>query len=109
MSLQPWQRANILAAVNYLRDLINVRGGDPRADALCLGLFEVLEPTRRTARLQREGAQAAKAAAVTGYERRAGMERRIVGDRRRRNVGRPAGERRSGRDRRSGGDRRSTS
>jgi hypothetical protein len=107
MTFEPWQRASVLAAVNYLRDRAGAGGGDPHADALYRGLLEVLEPGRRTARLQREAAQSAKSAAVAGRERRSAADRRAGADRRRRDSGRPGGERRSGGDRRTGGDRRS--
>jgi hypothetical protein len=103
MSIEPWQRASILAAANYLK--ATGVTGDARAQALCQGLLEVLEPSRRTIRLQKESAESAKAAAVAGHDRRA-ADRRRVPDRRKRNVGRPGGERRSGHDRRSGRDRR---
>jgi len=114
MIFEPWQRAGILAAVNYLRDQSRAGAGDPRAEALYHGLLEVLEPGRRASRLQRESAQAAKAAAVAGRERRGSTDRRAGIDRRRRDS-EPAGigwsgpERRSGRDRRAGRDRRSAS
>jgi hypothetical protein len=104
MSLQPWQRANILAAANYLRELGAVTSGG-RPEVIHQGLLEVLDPARRVTRLQREMASAAKAAANMGQERRFGRDRRL-GDRRKRNVGRAAGERRASSERRSGTDRR---
>jgi hypothetical protein len=103
MSLQPWQRANILAAANYLRELgATTSGGRP--EVIHQGLIEVLDPARRVTRLQREMASAAKAAANMGQERR--MRDRRQGDRRKRNLGRAAGERRAPAERRSGTDRR---
>jgi len=106
MSLQPWQRANILAAANYLRELKTAGSGNVRTDVLQQGLLEVLDPARRIARLQREMAAAAKAAAIGGQERRAGRERRRI-DRRKVSLGRAEGDRRqAGRDRRRGADRR---
>jgi hypothetical protein len=104
MSLQPWQRANILAAANYLRELGAATSGG-RPEVIHQGLLEVLDPARRVTRLQREMALAAKAAATMGQERRAGRDRR-QSDRRKTNLGRAAGERRAGFDRRSGTDRR---
>lgn len=103
MSIEAWQRANILAAANYLK--ATGATGDARAQALCQGLLEVLEPGRRLARQQREAAQAAKLAAFAGRDRRA-TDRRRSSDRRKRSLGRPEGERRSGLDRRTGQDRR---
>jgi hypothetical protein len=103
MSLQPWQRANILAAANYLRELgAKTSGGRP--EVIHQGLIEVLDPARRVTRLQREMASAAKAAANMGQERR--MRDRRQGDRRKRNLGRATGERRAPAERRSGTDRR---
>ncbi len=114
MTFEPWQRASILAAVNYLRDRASPGGEDPHADALYRGLLEVLEPGRRASRLQRESAQAAKAAAVAGQERRRSADRRAGADRRKRDsgpssIGWSGSDRRSGRDRRAGRERRSAS
>jgi hypothetical protein len=106
MSLQPWQRANILAAANYVREVNAAGSGDTRTAAIHQGLLEVLDPARRVARLQREMAAAAKAAAGADQERRGGRERRHS-DRRGGNIGRPAGDRRASRERRAGRDRRS--
>lgn len=53
MSLTPWQRTNILGAVNYLMDASRI-SSDHRAEVLALGLMEVLDPSRRFVRLQRE-------------------------------------------------------
>ena len=61
MTLTPWQRTNLLAAFNYLKDLARA-SKDARSGQLAQGLYEVLDPTRRTIRLQREAAQAATAA-----------------------------------------------
>jgi hypothetical protein len=48
-----WQQAKIQAAVTYLRD--HMKGeANPRVKAIYEGLIEVLEPARRTVRLQRE-------------------------------------------------------
>jgi hypothetical protein len=107
-----WQRANIQAAVTYLRD--HMKGeADPRVKAIYEGLIEVLEPARRTVRLQREATEAAKASvpvAVT-RERRQRIERRgSRSDRRLVNLGPPGGiERRASGDRREGRDRRGRS
>jgi hypothetical protein len=74
MSLTPWQRSNILGALNYLRELARTKA--PRADVLAQGLAEVLEPSRRAIRLQREAAQSAVAGAASGHERRTNADRR---------------------------------
>jgi hypothetical protein len=98
-----WQRASVLAAAQYLRDVVAGRPGDVKAQAVYEGLLEVLEPARRTIRQQRELTEAARLS-VMSREKRAGRERRR-GDRRRVNLGSPVGDRRKG-DRRAGRDRR---
>lgn len=99
-----WQRANVLAAVQYVRSIVSRSPDDARARAIYQGLLEVLEPARRVIRQQRELSDAARSS-VTLREKRAGRERR-ADDRRRVSLG-PAGvgERRKT-VRRSGGDRR---
>jgi hypothetical protein len=94
-----WQRANVQAAANYLRERITAGADDPRSKAVYEGLLDVLDPARRTARLQRESAASAKSAVTV----QAARERRnhASRERRRANAGPPAGvERRAGRDRR---------
>lgn len=96
--LQPWQRETLLAAAAFLREQYGNPPADAKAKAVYEGLLEVLDPARRTVRLQREQAAAAKAVAA---ERRAGRDRRGT-DRRKANLGPPGGvERRRG-ERRSG-------
>jgi hypothetical protein len=104
-----WQQANIQAAAAYLRERISAGATDPRTKAVYEGLLDVLDPPRRATRLQREAAQAAKAAVVVQAQRdrRARAERRSHRDRRLVNLGPPDGvERRHTPDRRSGKDRR---
>ena len=108
--LQGWQREAILKAAQLLRD----RFGNPPVDAQARmahdGLLEVLDPARRTVRLQRELSEATrKASLTTPRSERRGKERRAR-DRRKVNLGPPPGmserrnaERRSGRDRRNTG------
>ncbi len=102
-----WQRINIQAAVTYLRD--HAGAHDARVKTIYEGLIDVLEPARRTVRLQREAAGAAKASvpvAVT-RDRRQRIERRGRSDRRLVNLGPPGGtERRGSSERRGGSDRR---
>jgi hypothetical protein len=98
-----WQRANVLAAAQYLRDIVARRPDDAKGSAVYEGLLEVLEPARRTIRQQRELSEAARLSVMT-REKRTGVDRRR-GDRRRVNLGSPAGERRKG-DRRGARDRR---
>ena len=104
-----WQQASIQAAAAYLRERMAAGATDPRTKAVYEGLLDVLDPPRRTARMQRESAQAAKAAVAVQVER----DRRTAIDRRSRRSRRlvirsaPQGiERRRTSDRRSGRDRR---
>ncbi len=104
-----WQRANIQAAVAYLRERISAGATDARTKAVYEGLVEVLDPNRRTQRMQREMASAATASVPVHAtrERRNTIDRRAHTDRRKASVGPPTGvERRIGRDRRTGRDRR---
>lgn len=104
--LQGWQRDAILKAAQLIRD----RFGNPPVDAQARqahdSLLEVLDPARRTVRLQREMSEATRKAALTERAERRARERR-ANDRRKTNVGPPPGmpDRRKG-DRRAG-DRRS--
>ena len=63
--LQSWQREAILKAAQLLRD----RFGNPPVDAQARsahdGLLEVLDPARRTVRLQKELSEATRKAALT--------------------------------------------
>ena len=99
-----WQRANVLAAAQYLRDIVSRSPDDLKAQSVYQGLLEVLEPARRAIRQQRELSEAARSS-VTLREKRAGAERRRI-DRRRVNLGPPAGVERRKTERRSGRDRR---
>ena len=104
--LQGWQRESILKAAQLLRD----RFGNPPVDAQARsahdGLLEVLDPSRRTVRLQKELSEATRKATMTERAERRARERR-ASDRRKVNLGPPPGtpERRQG-ERRTGGDRR---
>jgi len=94
-----WQRANVQAAANYLRERIATGADDVRSKAVYEGLLDVLDPSRRTARLQRESAASAESAVTvqTARERRSQANR----DRRRAHASPPGGvERRAGHDRR---------
>src|SRR4029450_11160922 len=62
MTLTPWQRTNIIAASSYLKDIGRL-GQNPQPQLLAQGLMEVLEPSRRTIRLQREAAQSSASGA----------------------------------------------
>jgi hypothetical protein len=99
-----WQRANVLAAAQYLRDVVTRRPDDVKAHSVYDGLLDVLEPARRTIRQQRELSDAARLS-VMSREKRTGSERRR-GDRRRVNLGSPSGGERRKTQRRTGRDRR---
>jgi hypothetical protein len=103
-----WQRANIQAAAAYVRERISGGADDSRTRAIHEGLLDVLDPTRRTLRLQREAAESAKAAIViqAARDRRAQMDRRGRRDRRLVNLGPPSGAERRAGERRAGKDRR---
>jgi hypothetical protein len=101
-----WQRANTQAAAGYMREAISKNPSDARAKAIYEGLLDMLEPTRRAVRVQRELATAAKAAAVV-RRTRAARERRAASDRRAVNLGNATGAERRKVDRRTGRDRRS--
>ena len=100
--LQGWQREAILKAAQLMRD----RFGNPPVDAQARSahdaLLEVLDPARRTVRLQRELSEATRKAALTEKTERRQKERRAT-DRRKANLGPPTGvpERRKG-ERRAG-------
>jgi len=105
-----WQHTNIQAAAAYLRERIAAGAVDARTKAVYEGLLEVLDPTRRAARVQRQNAEAAKAAVAVQAERdrRNERDRRGHSDRRLVSLGPPQGvERRRGTERRGGRDRRS--
>ena len=94
----------------YLRERMSAGAIDSKTKAVYEGLLDVLDPTRRATRMQRESHSSAQAAATVkrARERRASSDRRGTPiDRRRLNVGSPTGaERRAGSDRRAGRDRR---
>ena len=88
--LQSWQREAILKAAQLLRDRFGNPPADPQARAAHDGLLEVLDPARRTVRLQRELSEATRKAALTEKTERRARERRAK-DRRKANLGPPPG------------------
>ncbi len=94
-----WQRTSVQTAAAYMRELIASGADDVKTKAVYEGLLDVLDPTRRTARMQRESAASAKAAVVVQTAR----ERRNRTERRRLALATPPGgvERRRGRERRN--------
>jgi hypothetical protein len=104
-----WERANIQAAASYLRERMTQGAIDAKTKAVYEGLLEVLDPTRRATRVQREMSAAAKSAVTvqaTNRQRRAAAERRRKEDRRKLNLGSPTGTERRTVNRRTGRDRR---
>ena len=104
-ALQGWQRANVLAAANCMREQIARTPDDAKLIAAYEGLLDLLDPARLVARRQREQATAARQAAAAIKTERRRSERRAA-ERRKANVGPPGSERRIGAERRSGRDRR---
>lgn len=106
-ALQGWQRTNVVAAANCLREQIARTPDDPKLRAAYEGLLDLLDPSRLLARKQRQMADAARQAATALRNERRTNERRANADRRKRNLGPPPPgiERRKG-ERRTGADRR---
>jgi hypothetical protein len=71
-----WQRASVQTAAAYMRELIASGADDVKTKAVYEGLLDVLDPTRRAARIQRESAESAKAAVVVQKARDAAGWRR---------------------------------
>jgi hypothetical protein len=103
-ALQGWQRTNVVAAANCLREQISRTPDDQKLRGAYEGLLDLLDPSRLLVRKQREMAEAARqAAAAIKAERRTQDRRRT--ERRKANLGPPGPERRST-ERRTGADRR---
>ena len=100
-----WQRASVLAAAQYLGDVVSRSPRDTKAQVVHQGLLEVLEPVRRTIRQQRELSDAVRST-VTVREKRTGRDRRGT-NRRRVNLGAQTGVERRKTERRAARDRRS--
>jgi hypothetical protein len=105
-ALHGWQRANVVAAANCLREQIARAPDDPKLRAAYEGLLDLLDPSRLLARKQRQMADAARQAATAVKNERRTMERRVAGDRRKANAALSSGADRRRGERRSGADRR---
>lgn len=106
-ALQGWQRANVVAAANCLREQIARTPDDPKLRAAYEGLLDLLDPSRLLARTQRQMADAARQAASAIKNERRTNERRMHAERRKVNLGPPApGVERRRAERRSTADRR---
>jgi hypothetical protein len=66
MHRMSWQNSNLQAAGTFLRERIGAGDSSPRTKAIYEGLLEVLDPTRRATRVQREMAAATLTFAVRG-------------------------------------------
>ena len=94
-ALQGWQRTNVVAAANCLREQIQRAPDDQKLRGAYEGLLDLLDPSRLLARKQREQADAARQAATAIRNERRSAERRAA-DRRKANLGPPGPERRQG-------------
>ena len=94
-ALQGWQRTNVVAAANCLREQIQRSPDDQKLRGAYEGLLDLLDPSRLLARKQREQADAASHAATAIRNERRSAERRAA-ERRRANLGPPGPERRQG-------------
>jgi hypothetical protein len=87
-ALQGWQRTNVVAAANCIREQISRTPEDPKLRAAYEGLLDLLDPSRLLARRQREKADAARQAATAIKNERRAAERRAA-DRRQADLGPP--------------------
>jgi hypothetical protein len=104
--LQTWQREAILKAAQLLREKFGNPPDDAQARSAHDGLLEVLDPARRTVRLQKEMSEATRKAAMTEKTERRAKERR-ANDRRKVNIGPPPGQSDRRKGERRSGERRS--
>ena len=93
-ALQGWQRTNVVAAANCLREQIARSPDDQKLRGAYEGLLDLLDPSRLLARKQREMADAARQAATAIRNERRALERRAA-DRRKAHLGPPGPERRA--------------
>jgi hypothetical protein len=103
--LQVWQREAILKAAQLMRERYGNPPEDAEVSAALEGLLEVLDPPRRTVRLQREIKEATRPAPFTENNERRQKERRGR-DRRRVNLGPNPGTPEQRKGERRVGDRR---
>jgi len=88
--LQTWQRDAIQKVVQLLHDRFGNPPEDPQILAAHDALLEVLDPARRTVRLQKEMSEATRKAAADEKAERRAKERRGR-DRRKVDIGPPPG------------------
>lgn len=102
-ALQGWQRTNVIAAANCLREQISRMPEDQKLRGAYEGLLDLLDPSRlllRKQREQKEMADAARHAATAIKNERRAAERRAA-DRRKVSLGPPRGFERRNAERRS--------
>jgi hypothetical protein len=102
-ALGGWQRTNVIAAANCLREQIGRTPDDTKLRNAYEGLLDLLDPSRLVARKQREQKEqsdAARHAATAIKAERRAAERRAA-DRRRANAGAPGGVERRTAERRA--------
>jgi len=102
-ALQGWQRTNVVAAANCLREQIARLPDDQKLRGAYEGLLDLLDPSRLLARKQRdqkEMAEAARHAATAIKNERRAAERRAA-DRRKASLGPPRGVERRNAERRT--------
>jgi hypothetical protein len=104
--LQGWQRDAILKAAQLIRDRFGNPPIDPAARTAHDGLLEVLDPARRTIRMQKEMSEATRKAALTASAERRARDRRAR-ERRKANLGPPPGLPERRKAERRAGERRS--
>ena len=98
-AIQGWQRTNVVAAANCLREQISRTPHEQKLRGAYEGLLDLLDPSRLLARKQREQAEAARHAATAIRNERRAAERRAA-EGRKASVGPPDGiERRRGESR----------
>src|SRR5881394_4047080 len=95
-ALQGWQRTNVVAAANALREQLARAPEDQKLRNAYEGLLDLLDPSRLLVRKQKAQADAARHAATAIKNERRAAERRAA-ERRKANLGPPRGfERRQG-------------
>jgi hypothetical protein len=99
-ALQGWQRTNVVAAANALREQLSRTPDDQKLRNAYEGLLDLLDPSRLLVRKQKAMADAARHAATAIKNERRAAERRAA-ERRKLSLGAPRGfERRKGVERR---------
>jgi hypothetical protein len=105
-TLSAWQRQAVLAAASLLIHRFTTTPDDERARAVHAALLEVMEPSRRAQRLQRELAAPEPIATVSLRAERRARGRRAGTDRRVWEFGPPRGQERRLDERRAPDERR---